>query len=183
MGLGYESILGPGGAGVVATADAAAVASSASLLDASPAPQIVIPANSLFVGAKLRVVAIGKFSNTATPTLLSGLYWGGVAGTKLASTGAITTVTAAANWPYQLEAEIVCRAIGTSGSLLTWGRVRMPASLTQFQAEYPIDSAAIAAVTVDTTAAKALTLGVQWGTSSPSNTFTCNEFVIEAQNF
>lgn len=181
MGLGYESILAPGG--VLATADASALASSTSLTDVSPAPQIVIPANSLFPGAALRVTAIGKFSNTATPTLLSGLYWGGVAGTKLAATGAITTITSATNWPYQLTATIVCRATGSSGSLLTWGQVSMPASLTAFQAEYPIDSAAIAAVTVDTTTAKALTLGAQWSASSASNTFTCNSFVVEALNF
>ncbi len=55
----------------------------------------------------------------------------------------------------------------------------MPASLTQFQAPYPMDDVAFAAVTIDTTAAKALTLGAQWGAASASNTLTVVQYVVE----
>ena len=163
-----------------ATADGTAYNTSVTLTDVSPAPQLVIPANYLYPGAALRVMAHGRFSNTGTPTLILGVYWGGVAGTKLAATGATTTTTGATNWPWRLEATIICRAVGSSGSLITTGRVNIASSLTSFATDIPIDAAATAAVTVDTTSAKALTIGAQWGTSSASNTLTVHQFIVEA---
>lgn len=162
------------------TADGAALASSNTLTDVNPTPNLVIPANFLVPGMRLRVTAHGRFSNTGTPTLLLGVYYGAVAGTKLAATGATTTTTSAVNWPWRLEATIVCRAIGSSGTLLTTGRVNIASSLTNFAADIPIDAAATAAVSVDTTSAKALTIGAQWGTANASNTLTCHDFLVES---
>jgi hypothetical protein len=161
-------------------ADGSALASSAALTDVSPTPNTTIPANFLVPGMILRVVAHGRFSNTGTPTLLLGVYYGGVAGTKLAATGATTTTTGATNWPWRLEAEIVIRSIGSSGTAVTTGKVQIASSLTSFGTVIPIDAAATAAVTIDTTAAKALTIGAQWGASSSSNTLTCHSALVEA---
>jgi hypothetical protein len=38
---------------------------------------------------------------------------------------------------------------------------------------------ALRTVTWDTTAAKSITVGAQWGTSSASNTVTCDEISLE----
>src|SRR5690242_13525190 len=82
------------------------LASSTTLTDISPAPQLVLPANYLYVGQRLRIRAYGIFSTTGTPTLLLGGYYGGVAGTLLAATAAITTGSGAASWPWQLSLDV-----------------------------------------------------------------------------
>lgn len=183
IGGGYASLLND-----QSVADGTAYASSTTLTDVSPAPQtqmLVMPSgHTMRIGSKLRVIAHGKFSNTGTPTLLIGLYWGGVAGIKLAAIGATTTITAATNWSFRLEATITCRGLGsgTSGSLYTTGELFMPASLTQYQAAYVLDAAAPAAVGVDTTTQKALTLGAQWSANSASNTLTVVEWLVRSEN-
>lgn len=162
------------------TASGTAYSTSTTITDVSPTPQFVLPANFLQPGSKIRLRASGVFSNTSTPTLILGVYYGAVAGTALAATGAITTITAATAWSWELEYEFTCRTIGSSGTVFGQGKVRMPASLTQFQAEYALPATAPAAVTVDTTAAKALTIGATWGTNSASNTLQCHNFSVES---
>lgn len=151
---------------------------SVTLTDVSPAPQIVLPANLLDVGQVLRVCAFGTFSNTATPTLLLGLYYGGVAGTALAATGATTTTTGATNWPFRIEWEGRVRSTGTAGTIMGSGWLNLATSLTAYT-QIPIPATALATVTTDTTTAKAITVGAQWGTSSASNTLTCHHFSVE----
>lgn len=167
--------------GPLATADGSALANSVTLTDISAAPQITIPANFLYPGAALRVTASGRFSTTATPTLLLGVYYGAVAGTALGTTGAITTTSGVTNVPWRLEALIICRTIGSSGSLFTQGMVH-GISGTVGVSVVPIPASAPAAVTVDTTAAKTLTIGAQWGTSSASNTITLHQMLVETLN-
>lgn len=156
----------------------AAYASSASLTDVSPAPQIVLPANQLDNGMVLRLRAFGTFSNTATPTLLLGFYYGGIAGTALAATSAITTTTSAVNWQWSMEYEGRVRTTGTAGTILGAGWIDLATSLTAVT-HRPIPETALATVTVDTTTAKQITVGAQWGASSPSNTLTCHHFSVE----
>jgi len=167
-----------------------AYATSATLLDVSPGsanpaqtgqPAIVLPANFLYVGQVLRMTAYDVFSNTGTPTLLLGFYYGGVAGVALAATGATTTTTAATNWPFRMEMTSTVRSTGTSGSIISQGFVDLATSLTAVT-RIPIPATALATVTIDTTAAKAVTVGAQWGTSSGSNTLTCHQFLVEAMN-
>ena len=164
---------------------AAAYASSSSITDVSPGAAsngaFVIPANSLTIGSTITVEALCKFSNTGTPNLTLGVYYGGVAGTKLAATGATATTTGATNWPVRLKYVGTVQSLGTSGSIVGGGYVMLGTSLTAFTL-IPIDAAATAAVTIDTTAAKALTLGATWGTLSASNTLTCMNFVVTVTN-
>jgi hypothetical protein len=160
-----------------ATAGAAYVSSS-TLADVSPTPQLVLPANLLDVGQVIRLRAFGTFSNTATPTLLLGFYYGGVAGTALAATSAITTTTGATNWQFSMEYEGRIRSTGTAGTILGAGWIDLATSLTAVT-HRPIPETALATVTIDTTTAKNLTLGAQWGTLSASNTLTCHHFSVE----
>lgn len=152
-----------------------ALASSVALTDITPAPQFTFPANYLQVGMAIDVFAQGTFSNTATPTLLLGVYYGGVAGTKLAAIGATTTTTGATNWPWRLYYRATVRSVGSSGTIMGGGYVLLGTSLTAMTL-IPIDAAAAATVTIDTTTAKTLTIGAQWGASSASNTTTCVQF-------
>lgn len=161
------------------TGPGTALASSTSLTDITAAPQCTIPANFLTVGSTLEVEAWGKFSNTSTPTLLLGVYWGAIAGTKLAATGATTTTTGATNWPWRIRYVGVVQSIGATGTILGAGTVLLGTSLTAYSS-IPIDASAIAAVTIDTTAAKQVTVGAQWGTNSASNTITLSGFSVSS---
>lgn len=172
----WEQLINP-----VAVADGTAYNTSTSLTDVNPTPNTVIPANYLQPGSMLRVTARAKFSNTSTPTLLLGIYYGGVAGTKLCAIGATTTTTGATNWPIQVEALINVRTIGSSGTCYATGFVNLGTSLTAVT-RIPMDASAVATATIDTTAAKALTLGAQWGTSSGSNTLTVVQWAVESLN-
>lgn len=162
-------------------ASAAALASSAALTDISPLPNFVLPALTLQPGQVYKLTAGGVFSNTGTPTLLLGFYIGAIAGTPIAASGAITTITGATAWSWTMECMFAVRTGGATGTIFPFnGKLFMPASLTQFQAAYALPTAAPAAVTVDMTASKAITVGAQWGTSSASNSIQCHHFAIES---
>lgn len=165
-------------------ADAAAYNTSTTLTDVTPVGgAIKIPANLLQPGTEIEIMADGQFSNTGTPTLLIGSYWGGVAGVALAASAAITTITAATAWSWQYWYRGTVRAIGTAGSIQGQGRLYMPASLTQFQAPYAVPaSAAARTVAIDTTIEKSVTIGAQWSASSASNTLTCNNVTLLTLN-
>lgn len=166
------------GSNQVAVGAGTAYASSAALTDVSPAPQIILAAGSLFVGQRLRCKGYGIFSNTGTPTLSLGIYYGGVAGTALASTGAVTTTTGATSWPFDIELEIEVRSVGATGTVWCNGKVNLGTSLTAMTPLW-LPSSQTQPITVDTTTAKTLTLGAQWGTSNASNTLTVEDFYAE----
>lgn len=163
-------------------ADGAAYASSTTLTDVSPTPPIVLPANLLEIGSELEIEAAGSFSNTGTPTLLLGFYYGGVAGAALAASSAVTTTTGAASWPWHLRYRGVVRSNGTSGSINGQGRLYLGTALTTFTTRAIPETLAARTVTIDTTAAKAITVGAQWGTSSASNTLTVNDISVKLVN-
>jgi hypothetical protein len=176
---GYRSLLnaeqvGPG----------AAYNTSTTITDITPVPQVSFgpggTAGPLRVGQVLSVEAIIVASNTATPTLLLGVYYGGVAGVALAATSAITTTTAMTNWPIKLRWKGRVRTLGTAGSIMTLaGEVWIPTALTT-GAWRPIPETALATVAVDTTTLKSLTVGATWGTNSASNTLTLQEWACES---
>ena len=159
-------------------ASGTALASSTTLTDISPTPNVTIPANFLQPGMKIMLKAACFFSNTGTPTLLSGFYYGGVAGTALAATSAITTTTGASSWPLTAYYYGRVRDVGATGHIMGWGWIDLATSLTAYT-HRPIPETALATVAIDTTAAKALTFGAQWGTSSASNTITCVDFDVQ----
>lgn len=160
--------------------DGAAFANSTTLTDISPLPANKAGANFFEVGTEFELYAEGHFSNTGTPTLLLGFYLGGVAGVALAASAAITTVTAATSWPWQLRWRGTVRAIGTAGSVQGQGALYMPASLTQFQAPYAIPATLAArTVAIDTSVEKTITVGAQWSAASASNTVTCTNISVQ----
>lgn len=169
----WETILPP-----FHIADGSALATSTTLTDISPTPNITLPANLLLPGTTLKFTAAGRFSTTGTPTLLIGFYYGAVAGVALCATSAVTTPSGVTNQTWRATAEVRVRTIGSSGTALAIG-VAENISTT---ATNMMPATAPATATIDTTAAKALTVGAQWGTSSASNTITCHHFLVEQLN-
>lgn len=162
---------------------AVAYNTATALTDVSPGAAtngaLIIPANFLDVGSTLRLTASGFFSNTATPTLLLGFYFGAVAGVALAATAATTTTVSAVSWPFRMEYTGTVQVRGSSGKIMGSGYVMLATSLTAYSL-IPLPATAIAQVTIDTTTAKAVTVGAQWGTNSVSNTLTVTSFTVES---
>lgn len=169
----WEAAIGP-----FHTADGTALANSTTLTDISPAPPVVISANMLEVGSTLKLTAAGRFSTTGTPTLLLGFYVGGVAGAALCATSAVTTPSGVTNQTWRATAELRVRTVGTSGTVLAIG---VGENLTS-TATNMMPATGPATATWDTTAAKSLTVGAQWGTANASNTITLHHFVVELLN-
>lgn len=156
-------------------ADGAAYASSTTVTDVSPTPNTLIPAMYVHPNTVFEVRAAGRFSTSGTPTLNLGVYYGGVAGTALCTTGTVTTASGAANVTWDLTATLIVRSIGSAGSIFATGRVHGIASPAAVM--MPASAPAVTS-SLDLTSAKALTLGATWGTNSASNTLTVHQFVV-----
>jgi hypothetical protein len=154
---------------------------SSSASDISPAPQYQSQTyGPMYVGQKWRFKAAGIYSNTSTPTLNLGIYYGGVAGTALCTSGTVTTTTGASSWWWLLEVLMEVRSLGSSGTVWCQGWFDNPTSstaVTRLQM-----SATSQTVTINTTTNSALTVGATWGAASSSNTITCELFSIEQMN-
>lgn len=170
----WEAVLPP-----LHIASGTALNTSTTLTDISPTPPVVLPANLFDLGSIIRIRASGQFSNTSTPTLLLGFYYGAVAGAALGATAATTTTTGATAWPWVMTYQGRVRAVGTAGSIVGQGSLLLGTALTTFADIALPASAAARTVAIDTTAAKSITVGAQWGTSSASNTITCDEITVE----
>lgn len=153
---------------------------STSATDVSAAPQFTLPANFLQAGSVLRFKAFGVLSTTATPTMNLGIYYGGVAGTALATTGAITQGSGVTNVPWRIELDTIVRSTGSSGTAISSGFAKFGSAVSAYTDEVPLPATALATVTINTTAASTLTVGATWGTSSASNTLTLHGFLIES---
>jgi len=147
-------------------------------------PNVTLPAGFMQDGRVIRLRAFGKLSTTGTPTITFAIRWGGVAGTLLATTEAMTCATGSANVNWSLEALIQTRSNGSSGSLLVMGEVSLNLTAsTELSHVFGVSGFdAPAAVTVDLTADTALALTADWSASSASNTITGMLYTIEALN-
>lgn len=147
-------------------------------------PNVTIPGGYMQDGRVLRLRAFGRLSTTATPTIAFGLRWGGVSGTVLATTEAITNGSGVTNVNWAIEALIQTRANGASGSLFVMGVAQVhTAAGTVVTNVFGVSGFdAPAAVTVDLTADTALALTATWSAASASNTLTGHLYVVESPN-
>lgn len=164
------------------TADGTAVANTTT--ETIIFPDVVIPANYMQDGRKLRMRAFGKLSTTATPTMVWAIRWGGVGGTLLANTELITMGSGVANVNWSLEALIQTRTNGATGSLLVMGDLSVhSAAGTVLANVFGVSGFdAPAAVTVNLTADTALSLTADWSAASSSNTLTGMDYALESLN-
>ena len=165
----------------------AALASSTTLTDISAGANtagqaLTLPPSFLQPGMQLRFRANGIFSTTGTPTLLLGLYYGGVAGTALAATAATTTASGVANGVWILDATARVATTGTSGTVLTIGSVLGIGAAATTPTLMPATSGSGGSATVNTSTANIVTVGAQWGTNSASNTITCKQLLVLGLN-
>lgn len=141
----------------------------------------IIYGGQLQAGSHIQVEAWGVASNTGTPTLILGLYYGLVAGTALAVSTAKTTTTAMSNWEWHLWYTGRVTGVGTAttgGSIMGSGYWNLPTSLTAWT-QIRLPETAPAAVAIDTTTNKQISIGATWSASSASNTITCHECLVE----
>lgn len=173
-----------------ATADGTAIANSTT--ETIIFPNVTIPANYMQDGRVLRVTAYGRYSSTATPTLTFRFRWGGVSGTVLAASGAITVGATVTNGIWHVEAIIQTRSNGSTGTLFAMGRAEVGddaastvGSTTNVHGCDFISSAGVAVpavATVDLTADTALSITATWSAASASNTLTGHIYTGEGLN-
>lgn len=165
------------------TADGTAVANTTT--ETIIFPDTTIPGNYLADGRVLRIRAFGKLSTTGTPTITFAIRFGGVAGTLLATTEAITCASGAANTAWSLEAILQVRTNGASGSVFVMGdvMVNLTAS-TQTSGTFGVSGfdAPAAVSSLNLAADTALSLTADWSAQSASNTLTGHILTIEALN-
>lgn len=173
-----------------ATADGTAIANTTT--ETIIFPNITIPANYLQDGRLLRLIAYGRHGTTGTPTLTFRTRWGGVAGTQIAASGAITCGSTVTNAMWRVEIMIQVRSNGATGTVFAVGEAEIGedaantvGSATNATAVGLMGSAGVAtpaAVTIDMSADTALSLTAQWSAASASNTLTGHVYVLEALN-
>jgi hypothetical protein len=176
-----------------ATADGAAVANTTT--EAIIFPNITIPANYMADGRVLRETLMGRWSNvvTAVPTLIFATRWGGVTGTLLAQSGAITTpATATTNAMWDMHMILQTRSNGATGSIFAIGSVTMGedaaptfGTVTNYGVKSFMGSAGVATpapVTVDLTADTALSDTADWSAANAANTMQGHIKILESLN-
>jgi hypothetical protein len=147
-------------------------------------PNLVLPANYMQDGRMLTIVASGKLSTTATPTMTWAVRWGGVTGTLIATSEAITMGSGVATVNWRIHGELITRSNGATGALLFMGELHVHTAagtvLTNIFSVSGYD--APAQVTSDLTADTALSLTGDWSASSASNTITGMMYAIRSEN-
>lgn len=175
-----------------ATASGAAVASSTT--ETILFPNVTIPANYMNDGRTLRITAAGQHSTlgSGTVTLTFELRWGGVSGTVICKTAAITQLISLTAAVWDLDIIVQTRSNGASGTVMGLGKVRVYGataptigSATGAPAEAPMTQGGQitpAVATLDLTADTALSLTIQHGANSSSNTATGLNYNGESLN-
>lgn len=146
-------------------------------------PDFTLPGNYLYPGRTLKYTLYGRMSSPITTpgTFVFSLMWGGAAGVVLAASAALAPDTAAAstNVAWRAEFLMVCRSVGPTGTAFTMGHLwhnDMQATAAALNmATFPD---APAAVTIDTTTAKAISPTVT--PSLTTGSVTAHIAVLEA---
>lgn len=155
------------------------------------APDFTFSANDnrIYQGAAFNIRAWFDVSNVVTTpgTLTLRVRWGGVAGTVLATTGAITlSSTARTTYTGSIDADLVVRSIGSAGSMFCIGRATLNntpvAADSAPQGIYTMTAggANVPAVvsSLDTTSAKALSITAQFSVNTATTQLTCHNRII-----
>lgn len=170
------------------TADGAAVASASETINF---PNVTVPANYLQDGRQLEIWAWGRYSSTTgPPTATFRNRWGGVAGTLIATSGAITMVASQTNAIWMTYLRLTVRTNGSTGTVMGIGMCVLfnaaaptVGSATGAPGIAPMSQNGITApavATVDLTADTALSHTVQH--SSASNASTGHNLYIDSPN-
>src|SRR6266498_3228219 len=112
-----------------ATADGTALASAATAT-ISPAPDFTYQPGYWYPGKVIRAYAFGRFTTTAAQGTLTLNLQAGLIATPVTvlTSGAYVWTASLTNAAWQLDAYVICRAAGTSGSLFAAGRMTYASS-------------------------------------------------------
>lgn len=152
-----------------------------------------IPADYMQDGRTVRLRVFGKYSTTATPTMIFGLRWGtATGGVLLCKTAACTTPSGVTNAMWDLDVLGTVRSNGATGTIMANGTARIFAAVAGTVASAtgeglvtPMSAGGVvtpAVATCDFTADTALTVTLTWSASSASNTATGLNFLLEFPN-
>lgn len=164
-------------------ADGTAVTASATLTEASPAPQIIIPAPWLneFGGKRIELQAFGHYTTTGTQGNVTFDVRMGPAGaigsmTSIMASSAITWVASQTNRFWRMEGNISIRTLGTAGTAVGCAEIsNVSSGGTDMAATSAGGTAAI-----DTTLSRAIVLGIT--NSAASQSITCRYFGVRLVN-
>lgn len=143
----------------------------------------VFPASWFMPGVTIRLTGVFKASNVVTTpgTIQFRVRWGGLTGTVLVDSGALTQSTSAqTDKTGFFEIFIKCLTAGATGTFLTYGTMVRGNAVSASPVPDILPPASLAAVTVDTTAATALSVTVQPSLGTAS--ITRMEYHIESLN-
>jgi hypothetical protein len=155
-------------------------------------PNVTIPANFLQDGRCVRLRLFGGYGTTSTPTLTFAIRWGGVSGTVISKSGAITTGSAVGGGAsmtalWSIEALIQVRSNGSTGTVMVNGEISLYTTGTAAGSGYPLASGSTGGTTpvvttVDLTADTALSVTALWGTANAANSIQGHNYTLEAMN-
>ena len=145
----------------------------------------------LYQSAAFNIRCKFDVSNVVTTpgTLTLRIRWGGVAGTVLATTGAIAlSIVARSNYSGTLDADLVWRSIGSAGSAFCMGLVTLndvPVAADSLpQSLYTMTSAGANSPAVvsslDTTTSKALSVTAQFSVATATTQLTNHIRILKA---
>lgn len=183
-----DGATGAFGALNTSTSELSVVGSSQALINQFCA----ISGNDPKAGKVYKVNFTGKYSNTGTPTVIWNPRWGNsptVATNIALGTGpTITTITGVTNLAVYGEFKFTILSSppgATAGSGLGRGFVAMGIPVTNSQYAQTCMIGGTTA-TIDTTgqgtAGCGIQITIQWGTSSASNTFTLEDYILRSLN-
>ena len=145
-------------------------------------PDVNIPANYVADGRVLRLRCQGALSTTATPTMIFSVRWGTVTGTVICKSGAITQGSGVTSVIWDFVVLITCRANGVSGSVFAIGVASVGSASTLTNMMGSAGATVPAAVTIDESVDKALSVTATWSAASASNTLTGHNYYLESLN-
>jgi len=165
------------------TADGTAVTASGALTEVSPLPQILFPVPVLqeYDGKKFWIEAWGYYTTTGTQGTVTFDLRLGPAGaigsmTSVVATSALTWVASSTNRIWRMEGNLQVRSKGSSGTCVGC----MDFTNVTSGGKDLVGTAAGSTAAVDTTSARALSLGVTLSVASQS--ITCRSFSVVSVN-
>lgn len=148
------------------------ITSAATVANTTTETQLVgltVPASDAVAGAIYLIKASGVYSDTGTPTLATGLRWGGAAGVSLATTAATTLGSGVSNLAFQIEALIQFWTTTTATAYLN---LDLGTSNSTNATTRLTGVSGASAATVASNVQKVLSVTVTWSAASASNTIS-----------
>jgi hypothetical protein len=143
-----------------------------------------LPANFLKAGTTIRGKLWGRMNTAGAgpATARIKVYYGGVAGTVLLDTGAFTPAVSLANSLVECEFLLTAITTGATGTIEAQGKVMWNSNtipVARGMGTAGTGATNAAAITVDTTLAKDITVSFTWGSAVATCTFVARSGTIE----